>query len=329
MLFVHGVGHCHPENEISNRFLEDLDIGTTDAWIMERTGIHSRRTVLDLDYISETRNEDVRAAGSAVTCTNSELGRRAALQALERAEITPADIGMVIAGGTAPDMDCPAEACGIAAALDLDVPAVDVRSACTSFGAAVHLLSLMQPLKVPDFVLVVNPETVTRTVNYNDRQTAVLWGDAAAAVVISARLPSRAAIVQSDLVSQPSGHDKVVIPWASYFQQEGRTVQTFAIKRTVRMLKAIQKELGGAIRERLHFIGHQANALMPENVCRMCEIPKERHHSNVRDFGNTGTAGPITVLSSKWSDFQGGDHVAILGVGGGLTWSSTLIQYQS
>ncbi len=100
---------------------------------------------------------------------------------------------MVLAGGTTSQLDCPAEACGIAAELEIEAPALDIRSACTSFGAAVQLLWMMDPSQLPDFVLVVNPETVTRTVDYTDRSSAVLWGDAAVAVIVSKRHPAAAA----------------------------------------------------------------------------------------------------------------------------------------
>ena len=327
MLYIHGVGHFHPENQITNQFLEELDIGTSDDWIMERTGIRSRRTVLDLGYIRETKNRDVRAVDDAALYSNVELGRRAAEEAIRRAGIDRSDIGMVVAGGTAAQLECPAEACGIAAALDLEAPAFDVRSACTSFGAAIQLLWMMDPSQLPDFVLVVNPETVTRTVDYNDRSTAVLWGDAAVAVIVSKRQPADVTVVRNQLKTDPRGYQKITIQWADHFEQEGRAVQMFAIKCTVRMFKELEQECQETAGEGLHFIGHQANALMLENVCRACNIPEERHHSNVADFGNTGTAGPVTVLSAEWDDFQVGDHIALLGVGAGLTWSSTLFRF--
>jgi 3-oxoacyl-[acyl-carrier-protein] synthase-3 len=327
MLYIHGVGHFHPENEITNLFLDELDIGTTDEWIMERTGIRSRRTVLDLDYIRETKNQDVRAADDAAIYSNVELGRRAAEEAIARAGIDRSEIGMVLAGGTASQLECPAEACGIAAALDLEAPALDVRSACTSFGAAIQLLWMMDSSQLPDFVLVVNPETVTRTVDYDDRSTAVLWGDAAVAVIVSKRQPAYATVVRSQLETDPRGFQKITIQWADHFEQEGRSVQMFAIKRTVRMFKELEQECRKSGGESPHFIGHQANALMLENVCRTCNIPEERHHSNVADFGNTGTAGPVTVLSEAWDEFGADDQVALLGVGAGLTWSSTLLRF--
>src|SRR5436853_360702 len=78
MIFVHGLGHFHPENVIDNAFLESLDIGTTDSWIMDRVGIRARRTVLSLDYIRDTRNRDPRGAHEASLYTNAETGARAA-----------------------------------------------------------------------------------------------------------------------------------------------------------------------------------------------------------------------------------------------------------
>ena len=92
-LFLHGVGHFHPENEISNRFLEELDIGTNDQWILDRVGIRSRRTVLPLDYIRETKNQEPRAAMEAAFYSNAELGRRASEIAIARAGIEKTDIG--------------------------------------------------------------------------------------------------------------------------------------------------------------------------------------------------------------------------------------------
>ena len=97
-LFLHGLGHFHPENEITNAFLEELDIGTNNEWIMERVGIESRRTALPLDYIRETRNVDVRAACEAAEYTLAQTGAKAAELALQRAGIDKSQIGLVIAG---------------------------------------------------------------------------------------------------------------------------------------------------------------------------------------------------------------------------------------
>lgn len=325
-LFLHGLGHFHPENEITNAFLDELDIGTTDTWILERVGIRSRRTTLPLDYIRTTRNRDPRGAQEATLYTHAEAGRRAAEMALARAGLTPADIGMVIAGSSAMDTATPAEACNIARALGIEAPAFDVNSACTSFFAHLHFVSLMRPEALPTFVLLVVPEAVTRTVDYTDRSSAVLWGDGSVAAVLSATEPGRGQILGTTLMSSPEGADRVVVPRTGHFRQDGRVVQMFAIKKTAQLLAQLQsahQQEGRA----LHFVGHQANLRMLETVCRQCGVPPERHHANVEWYGNTAGAGAPSVLSMRWDDWTAADDVAVVGVGAGLTWSNYLLRF--
>ncbi len=321
-LFLHALGHFHPENVIDNAFLEELDIGTSDEWILERVGIRTRRTVLPLDYIRETRNVDPRAASQAALHDNADTGRRAAEHALARAGLRASDIGMVIAGGCCPDMAIPADACRIAAALGIEAPALDVNSACSSFGAQLHLLASMQ--RLPPYVLVVNPENTTRVVDYSDRSNAVLWGDATSAAIVSTEVPARVRIVETMLGSSPAGAHLVTIPRHGHFAQDGSVVQRFAIKTTLACANALlpaarerARSVGGAVR----FVGHQANALVLEAVTRRAEIAPDAHFSNVADFGNTGAAGAPSVLSQHWDELADGDAVVVVVVGSGLTWA--------
>jgi 3-oxoacyl-[acyl-carrier-protein] synthase-3 len=325
-VFLHGLGHFHPENEVTNEFLESLDIGTTDAWILERVGIRSRRTTLPLDYIRTTRNHDPRAAQEATLYTHAEAGRRAAEMALTRARITAADVGLVIAGSSVMDTATPAEACNVARALGIEAPALDVNSACTSFFAQLYLLSLMRPEALPPFVLLVVSEAVTRAVDYGDRASAVLWGDGTAAAVVSTRVPGRARILDATLASSPAGAEHVVVPRTGHFRQDGRVVQMFAIRKTAQLLAHLQVERREHGR-RLHFVGHQANLRMLEAVCRQCDVPPERHHANVEWYGNTAGAGAPSVLSMRWDAWTAEDDVAVVGVGAGLTWSSSVLRF--
>jgi len=323
-LFIHGMGHFHPQNVIDNRFLEDLDIGTSNEWILERVGIASRRTVLDLDYIRRSRNQDVRAAAEASLHSNADTGRRAAEMALANAGIGPEQVGMVIAGGCSPDTVTPAEACTIAAALGIEAPAFDVNSACSSFAVQMHFLSMMRADAVPDFVLLISAENNTRTVDYNDRRTAVLWGDGTSAALVSTRIPAPVSASVHRMDSSPSGWDKVIIPRLGHFAQEGLTVQTFAIKRSVQCYRELRERTKGA---KLGFIGHQANLRMLDSVCKRCGIAPDAHFFNVNRFGNTGAAGAPIVLSQHWNRFDAGDQVAIIVVGAGLTWASLVVTF--
>lgn len=326
MLYLHGLGHFHPENEIDNAFLESLDIGTNNRWITERVGIESRRTVLPLDYIRTTRNKDLRGAMEAVLYSNAETGRRAALNAIERAGLSPQDIGMVIAGGCSPDNCIPAEASRIANALGLGVPSFDLHAACSTFGAQLNLLDKMGTA-LPEYVLVVQPENITRVVDFSDRSTAVLFGDATSAAVVSTRVPARARIVCSTFGSDPSGCDEVTIPRLGYFGQNGSAVQKFAIKKMSALLTEIEEGLEPERRSRLIYVGHQANLTMLDSVCRRAGIPPERHLHNIVRFGNQASAGAPTVLSQNWDRLRPGDVVALVVVGSGLSWSSLQIEF--
>src|SRR6185369_2080542 len=173
MLYLHSIGHYHPENVLDNQFLESLDIGVDSSWIADRVGIERRHTVLPLDYIRETRNRDPREANECATDSNQETAAKAARIALARAALVPADIGLVISGSCSPQSTLPAEACRIAARLGMTAAAFDLNAGCASFAAQLHFLTQLNDSGLPDFILVVSPENNTRTVNYSDRSTAV------------------------------------------------------------------------------------------------------------------------------------------------------------
>ena len=325
-LFIHGMGHFHPENVIDNAFLEELDIGTDESWILERVGIRERRTVLPLEYIRQTRNGDPRQAREAAEYDNAGTAALAAEQALARAGIERGRIGLVIAGGCYPDTAIPAEASRVAAELGIDAPGIDLNSACSTFGAQLHFLASMSGL--PSFVLVVNPENTTRAVDYGDRRTAVLWGDGTSAAILSAREPGPLRVVETTLAADSARWGAVRIPRFGHFWQDGNAVQRFAIKTTASSAEGLlpgARERTAATGGRVRFIGHQANLLMLEAVARRLGLQEDAHWYNVDRFGNTGAAGAPGVLSQRWDDMEEGDSLILVVVGAGLTWSAMRI----
>jgi 3-oxoacyl-[acyl-carrier-protein] synthase-3 len=326
MLYVHGLGHFHPENEIDNAFLESLDIGTNDEWIVSRVGIRGRRTVLDLDYIRRTKNQDLRASAEATLYKNAECGRRAALMAIERAGIAPSDIGMVIGGTSSPDFCIPTEAAATAKALGIEVPCIDMASACTTFGAHLHFAAAMGH-NLPDYVLSVVPENTTRVTDFSDRSSAILFGDATAAAVISTKHVSRVRAAESTYGGAPSGAYDVVIPRLGHFFQNGSAVQKFAIKTMTELTKQIQSRLDPDRRAKMIYVGHQANLTMLEAVVRRCDVPADRHFFNIDRFGNQAAAGAPAVVSQNWDRFQTGDVVACVVVGSGLSWAGVQLEW--
>lgn len=316
---VLGAGHFHPSTVIDNAFLESLDIGTNDEWIMERVGIQTRRTVLPLDYIRKTRNADPRAAREAAQYTAVDLGEKAAQMAIQKAGIDPKEITLCIASTSVPQMCIPAHACLIAARLQLSVPAFDLNSACTSFLAQLHFLS---DHKREGVILLVQSETYTMSTHYQDRQTAVLWGDGATAFLLATDRAGKAKILETTFASHPIDADKVVIPYAGHFSQDGPRVQRFAITQTEATFRALKMKQSSPT-----FIGHQANLRMLETATKRMNIGEDKHLFNVDRYGNCGAAGAPSVLSEKWDSFSAGDIVAIVTVGSGLSWGGAVIQF--
>jgi 3-oxoacyl-[acyl-carrier-protein] synthase-3 len=325
MLYLHALGHFHPENEIDNRFLEQLDIGTNEEWILSRVGIKSRRTVLPLDYIRETKNRDLRAAEEASLYSNAATGARAARMAIERAGIRPEDVGMVIAGDCSPQTCIPSEAAAVACQLGLDVPAFDLHSACSTFGAHLHFLSKMGEA-LPDYILCVVPENTTRVTDFSDRATAILFGDASAAAVVSTKIPGRARLLHSVFGGAPEGAMDVIIPRVAHFSQNGAKVQKFAIKRMSSLLEECRSIVPDRA-ERVAYVGHQANLTMLHSVAKRCRVADDRHWFNIDRFGNQAAAGAPVVVSQRWDEIAEGELVAVVVVGSGLSWSSVLLQF--
>ncbi len=325
MLYLHSMGHFHPENIISNKFLEDLDIGTTNEWILERVGIQNRRTILPLDYIKQTKNVNPQNAFAVRLYKNAQMGAAAARMAMLRAGIKTEDIGLLIAGTSSPDNVTPAEAAAVAAELGMEVPCFDLNAACATFGMNINFLLRMQPETMPSYVLVVNTESMTKSLNYSDRGNSILFGDGAIAAVVSTKIPARAVFVSGGFDSRPSGWRKVGIDWDWKFHQDGRAVQGFAIRTTTDCLKLLQDSYA-ADASRFIFIGHQANLMMLKNVCERGEIAPENHWYNVEEFGNTACCGSPSVLSMQWDNLKPGDNIAMVMVGAGLSWAYMMLE---
>jgi 3-oxoacyl-[acyl-carrier-protein] synthase-3 len=232
---------------------------------------------------------------------------------------------MVIAGCSAPQYLSPPVACSAAAELGITAPAFDLNSACSTFVFHLHHLLSMQPEKLPDYILVTVVENFTRVVDYSDRRTAVLFGDASIAAVVSPRRPSRMAVNFSVVESDPSGWNKIYVPTGGYFFQEGSAVQAFAIRKTIATLRKVQENIKGDPKN-MYFIGHQVNLLMLNNVSEHCGISPTRHLFNVDEFGNCAAAGAPAVLSMNWDKFKKGDEIAMVVVGAGLSWGGLIIQ---
>ena len=325
MIYLHGVGHFHPENVITNEFLESLDIGTTVDWIMERVGIETRRTILPLDYIRETKNARPWETDGVRLYSNAQMAAAATRMAIERTGIKLEDIGMVISGSSLPQYLTPPEASTVAGQLGIDVPCYDINAACATFGAQIRNVDAMRPEKMPPYILITNIECPTPSTDYADRRSAVLFGDCASATIISLSVPSNKTLTDCEMTSKPTQWDKATVPRWSYFSQDGNAVQGFAIRKTTDSLRNLLALYPDADREKLYFAGHQANLGVLKTACERAGIPPEKHWHNVEFYGNVGSASVPTILSEHWEDLNPGVHVAVAIVGAGLAWAQMML----
>jgi 3-oxoacyl-[acyl-carrier-protein] synthase III len=319
MLYIHGIGHCHPDNIICNQFLESLNIDTNNQWIVDRVGINERRTVLPLDYIRSTYNKTPSEGLRQVKYTTAQAGAKAARMALERAGLTTKDIGMIIGGSSSPRYSVPAESCCISSELGINVPTFDVNSGCATFTIHMNLVNNMQQESLPDYILMVIPDHITRSVNFSDRRTAVLFGDCTTAIIVSKKMASKYRTNYTFMDSAPMEWEKIKIPTGGHAEVDGQSVQKFAIRKTIDSLKVIQNKTSYNPLEH-YFIGHQANLSMLRFVCKNMSIPADKHLYNVDKYGNCGGASAPSVLSEHWDQFKSGDEIGLVVVGAGLTW---------
>ncbi len=325
MLNILGMGFDHPETIISNQFIEGLDVGTNAAWIEEKIGILNRRTTLPLSYISETRNQDPREARKLASTTPTQMGVRATQMALQRAGIKPEQIGLVICNCCTPTQSAPAEATRIAAAIGANCMAYDVFTACPAFALHIDYLRNFKEDRLPEYVLCVSTAALTQCVNYNDRSDGAIWGDGAAAWVVSAKHPGKLQVIDSNFASDPSRCQAVVVDTFGHFRQDGRAVRDFSVRQTVRLIKALEEQYN-LNWEKDVFIGHQANRTMLEQITNNRGIPPANHWHNVTEIGNQAGAGAPAVLAMHWDEIKVGQRIVVAVVGAGLSWGSVLME---
>jgi 3-oxoacyl-[acyl-carrier-protein] synthase-3 len=328
MLHILGMGTCHPTTSIDNHFLEALDIGTNAQWIEEKIGILERVTTLPVDYIKTTRNQDPRVAREVASMTATDLGVQAAQEALAKAGIRPQDVGMLIVNCCSPRQTAPSEAQRIAERLGISASAFDVYTACPAFALHIDFLRNYDDMALPEFVLCISTAVMTQHVNYNDRSDGAIWGDGAAAWVVSSKHQGRLEILDSTFTADPTRCEAVVVESYGFFHQDGRAVRDFSVRQTVRLVKALEEKYPLDWNRDI-FIGHQANRTMLEQITNNREIPPSNHWHNVTYLGNQAGAGAPASLSAHWDKLTVGQHIAVAVVGAGLSWGSILMRVRS
>ncbi|HSH82236.1 MAG TPA: beta-ketoacyl-ACP synthase III [Herpetosiphonaceae bacterium] len=320
---ITGWGMCVPERILTNAELERM-VDTSDEWIQTRTGIRERRVV---------------GPGE----TSSTLGSAAARQALERAGVRPEQIDLIVVGTSTPDNPLPSTASIVQTKLGATRAApFDVNAACSGFVYALVTGTQFIRAGGMETVLVVGADVLTRYINYQDRNTCILFGDGAGAVVLQAsQRPAGvlafdlgAVVGTSDLlyVSPSASHPLVadaLPPEGQYMRMEGREVFKYAVRAMGDSSLKVLQETGLTVGDIDLLVPHQANLRMIEAVAKRLDLPMERAVVNIDRYGNTSAGTIPLAMCEAWDAgrLQDGQNVLITACGGGLTWGSAVIKW--
>jgi 3-oxoacyl-[acyl-carrier-protein] synthase-3 len=325
---VRGTGSYVPPKVLSNHDLEAMGLDTSDEWIHSRTGVRERRVA----------EPDV--------CT-SDLALEACRRALAVAELTPEDIDLIVLGTITPDTCCPAGANWLQAKLGATrAVTFDVTAACSGFVFALSVAQQYLATGTYSRVLVVAAEVMTRTVDWTDRSTCILWGDGAGAAVLeqgesgpellTVRIFSSGKDGEDLLVpgggsrTTPISHESVEKKLHSLNMIEAAQSFRVAVRHFAEAVKEGATAAGVSVSEIDWFIPHQANVRMFTTLAKMLGVPFERFYMTIEKYGNMSSASCAVAFDEAVRDgtIRSGDIVCLPVFGGGLTWGSALFRWE-
>ena len=317
---ITGTGSYLPDKTLSNHDLEKI-MDTSDSWIRERTGICKRHI----------------AAGDETTC---DLAEFAATRAMEAAGKTPRQIDLIVFATTTPDRVFPSTACLLQQRLDIHgTAAFDIQAVCTGFVYALGVADKFIKTGDAKCALVVGAETLSRIVNWNDRSTAILFGDGAGAVVLEAS--DEPGILSTHLHADGSYEHLLTVPSGisqgyehvqageAYVQMQGNEVFKMAVNTLGRI---VDETLAANNMEKTDvdwLIPHQANIRIIQATAKKLKMPMDRVVVTVDEHGNTSAASVPLALDTAIRDgrIKRGEVLLMEAFGGGFTWGSALIRY--
>ncbi|HEU4930355.1 MAG TPA: beta-ketoacyl-ACP synthase III [Candidatus Krumholzibacteria bacterium] len=319
-----GTGHYVPARVLTNFDLEKM-VDTTDEWIVTRTGIRERRISADDEACSD-------------------LSLAASKEAVAMAGLEPKDLDGIIIGTISGDMQFPATAAFVQDRLGaINAAAFDVSAACSGFIYSVNMAHAMIVSGQMDRVLVVGAEVLTKFVDWSDRATCVLFGDAAGAVVLEA-CPHGEGILATYMKSDGALAELLCLPGGGsrhpltpntfsdrtrYIKMKGDGVFKWAVRAMVDATHTVLDQAGRSLSDVALVIPHQANIRIIDAVAERLEIPRERVVVNLDRYGNTSSATiPVAYDEvTREKRVKPGDLVLFTGFGGGFTWGSVLLQH--
>lgn len=317
-----GYGKYVPEKVLTNADLEKM-VETNDEWIVSRTGIRERHI----------------AAPEQAT---SDLAYEAAVQALKTAGLAAEDVELIIVATVTPDTTFPSTACILQEKLGAKkAAAFDLSAACSGFVYSMATANGFLQTGMYNNALIIGADTLSRITDYTDRNTCVLFGDGAGAVVLG-EVPAGRGFLSFDLGAEGAGgpllklegggsrlpaSEETVKGGKHFIYMNGREVFKFAVRVMGTATEEVLRKAGKSKEDIDLFVPHQANIRIIHSAMQRLELPEEKCVINVDKYANTSAASiPLALVeAAEEGRMKEGDTVLLVGFGGGLTWGASVL----
>lgn len=308
-----GTGSYLPENVLTNDDLSRM-VDTNDEWIRTRTGILRRHIAKDVN--------------------TAEMAAKAAANALENSNVLPDMIDLLVVATSTPDYAMPSCSCLVQGIIGAEnAMCVDINAACSGFIEALDIANAYLKAGIYKCALVIGAERMSQVVDFTDRNTCVLFGDGAGACVVKATDEPGGIIdrqfsadgLKAEFIIGGSISDKT----KRYTAMNGQEVFKFATRKVPESIESILEKNTTVKDEINHYILHQANIRIIENVAKKLGVPFERFPSNIAEYGNTSSASIPILLDemNRNNKLRPNDKIILSGFGAGLSWGSILMEW--
>lgn len=314
-----GTGSYVPEQIVTNGDLAKI-VETSDEWIRSRTGIGARRI--------------------ATADSTSHMAACAAQEALKQSGVKPEEIDLILLGTSSPDYCFPNGACEVQDMIGaVNAACYDISAACTGFVFALNTAHAFISSGLSKTALVIGSDVLSKLTDWTDRNTCVLFGDGAGAVVVKA---DSTGILGMNMHSDGTKGGVLTCgsrtngnflmgkkPELGYMTMDGQEVFKFAVKKVPECIRQVLDDSGVAAEQVKYFVIHQANYRIIESIAKRLKVSVDRFPVNMEHYGNTSGASVPLLLDeiNRKGMLEAGDKIVFSGFGAGLTWGATLLEW--